>query len=115
EVAMSRSYYSPQISVYGNFSYALFKALTGQSGKSIPAVVAQLKSGQPNSFPLTAAATISYTSTYQDIVSYNVVGKIEGTDPRLKNEYVVHSAHLDHLGVGVAAQGDSIYNGAHEK
>nr|MCU0326844.1 M20/M25/M40 family metallo-hydrolase [Spirosomataceae bacterium] len=35
-------------------------------------------------------------------------------DPQLKNEYVVHSAHLDHVGVGRAVNGDSIYNGAHD-
>ncbi|MEN0052819.1 MAG: M28 family peptidase, partial [Mucilaginibacter sp.] len=57
---------------------------------------------------------ISYASTYQDITSYNVIGKIVGTDPELKNEYVVHSAHLDHLGIGKPVEGDSIYNGAHD-
>jgi Zn-dependent M28 family amino/carboxypeptidase len=44
--------------------------------------------------------------------SANVVGMVEGTDPALKNEYVIMSAHLDHLGVGRAVNGDSIYNGA---
>lgn len=43
----------------------------------------------------------------------NVVGMIEGSDPELKNTYVVYSAHMDHVGVGSAdAKGDSIYNGA---
>lgn len=44
--------------------------------------------------------------------SPNVVGIIPGTDPRLRDQYVVVSAHLDHLGVGVPVEGDSIYNGA---
>jgi Zn-dependent M28 family amino/carboxypeptidase len=43
-----------------------------------------------------------------------VVGRISGSDPVLRTEYVVHSAHLDHLGVGAPVQGDSIYNGAHD-
>ncbi len=46
------------------------------------------------------------------IDSSNVVGMVEGTDPALKSEYVIMSAHLDHLGVGRAVNGDSIYNGA---
>jgi Zn-dependent M28 family amino/carboxypeptidase len=39
---------------------------------------------------------------------------IPGSDKILKNEYVVHSAHLDHLGIGRVVNGDSIYNGAHD-
>ena len=46
------------------------------------------------------------------ISSANVVGVYEGSDPRLKDEYVVMSAHLDHVGVGRAVNGDAIYNGA---
>ena len=42
----------------------------------------------------------------------NVVGILEGSDPRLKREYVVLSAHMDHVGVGRPVNGDSIYNGA---
>ena len=44
--------------------------------------------------------------------SENVVGILPGTDPKLKNEYIVLTAHLDHLGIGTAADGDAIYNGA---
>lgn len=45
----------------------------------------------------------------------NVVGYVEGTDANLKNEYVVYSAHYDHVGIGAPnAEGDSIYNGARD-
>jgi hypothetical protein len=114
KVAISGIYYSDQVKVLGMFSYAVFNALLQQSGKTIPALLAQLKAGQPGSFAINTAANIVYTSTYQDILSYNVIGKIEGSDPKLKNEYVVHSAHLDHLGIGKPVEGDSIYNGAHD-
>lgn len=51
----------------------------------------------------------------RDASSANVVGVIEGTDPVLKNEYLMLSAHYDHVGVGRAdAKGDSIYNGARD-
>ena len=46
------------------------------------------------------------------IDSENVIGIYEGSDPRLRSEYVVLSAHLDHVGVGRAVNGDSVYNGA---
>lgn len=42
----------------------------------------------------------------------NVVGLVEGSDPALKGEYVVFSAHMDHVGIGQPVGGDSIYNGA---
>jgi hypothetical protein len=113
-VAISRVYYSSQVKVLGLFNHATFNALIQQAGKAIPTILAQLKAGQPGSFAINAGVNVSYTSTYQDILSYNVVGKIEGSDPKLKNEYVVHSAHLDHLGIGKPVEGDSLYNGAHD-
>jgi Zn-dependent M28 family amino/carboxypeptidase len=46
------------------------------------------------------------------VESANVVGKLTGSDPNLKNEYVVLSAHIDHLGIGEPINGDKLYNGA---
>lgn len=46
------------------------------------------------------------------IESANIVGKLAGSDPALKDEYVVLSAHIDHVGIGAPINGDSIYNGA---
>jgi Zn-dependent M28 family amino/carboxypeptidase len=55
---------------------------------------------------------MSRKSTRSDLSSSNVVGMIEGSDPQLKNEYLVFSAHLDHLGVVKEKSGDNIFNGA---
>jgi hypothetical protein len=49
---------------------------------------------------------------HSDVVSQNVVGLLRGDDPVLKNEYVVFTAHLDHVGIGKPIKGDAIYNGA---
>jgi Zn-dependent M28 family amino/carboxypeptidase len=49
---------------------------------------------------------------HEAFVAPNVVGILPGSDKKLKSEYVIMSAHLDHLGVGRAINGDSIYNGA---
>jgi len=102
------------IDVNGTLGAQLFNTLAQKVGKNIKTILSQLKAGTPNSFDLNITVNVSYTSTYQDMISYNVVGMVEGTDPKLKKEYVVHSAHLDHLGVGRPVQGDSIYNGAHD-
>ncbi|MEQ9169364.1 MAG: M28 family peptidase [Fulvivirga sp.] len=54
-------------------------------------------------------------STATDIATKNIVGMVEGTDPKLKNEFVIYSAHYDHIGIGKPnAEGDSIYNGARD-
>lgn len=55
------------------------------------------------------------TKVEKRIVSQNVIGVIEGTDPQLKNEYIIYSAHYDHVGVGTPDEtGDTIYNGARD-
>jgi len=48
----------------------------------------------------------------KDVESANLIAQLPGSDPKLKNEYVVLSAHLDHLGIGEPINGDRIYNGA---
>jgi Zn-dependent M28 family amino/carboxypeptidase len=64
--------------------------------------------------PVTLGATASVTlrNTIRTIDSHNVVGKIDGSDPALKNEYVIYTAHWDHFGIGVPVNGDKIYHGA---
>jgi len=51
-------------------------------------------------------------NTLRTVDSQNVVAKLEGSDPALKDEYVIYTAHWDHLGVGPDVNGDRIYNGA---
>ena len=61
---------------------------------------------------LPGRATIAVTTRHADLESPNVVGLLRGSDPRLRDEFVVLTAHLDHLGIGQPVNGDSIYNGA---
>jgi Zn-dependent M28 family amino/carboxypeptidase len=63
-------------------------------------------------FPLSATLRARAVVKRTPIDSENVIGIYEGSDPRLRNEYVVMSAHLDHVGVGRPVNGDTIYNGA---
>lgn len=113
KVAISGSYW-PEVKLLATIDYKLLRNLLQQSGKNVQDILPQLKAGKPQSNNLKAGIKASFHSAYEDILSYNVVGKIAGSDPKLKYQYVVHSAHLDHLGIGAPVQGDSIYNGAHD-
>ncbi len=62
--------------------------------------------------PLNIKLAAKLPTAVRPIASRNVVGFVEGSDPVLKNEAVVFSAHWDHLGIGVPVNGDAIYNGA---
>ncbi|HMP87977.1 MAG TPA: M28 family peptidase, partial [Lacibacter sp.] len=95
-------------------SYRLLQRLFLHSGHSLSHVQERMQRKEPVSFDLPGSLAVSYETTHTDFESQNVVGLIPGTDPRLRNEYVVHSAHLDHLGIGRPVNGDSIYNGAHD-
>ncbi len=63
-------------------------------------------------FPLKGTLRSRAVVKHSELVASNVVGILPGTDRKLKNEYVIMSAHLDHMGTGRAVNGDSIYNGA---
>jgi Zn-dependent M28 family amino/carboxypeptidase len=55
---------------------------------------------------------LGFTNTVQHLESFNVVGRIRGSDPEAAQEHILLTAHWDHLGIGPAVNGDSIYNGA---
>jgi Zn-dependent M28 family amino/carboxypeptidase len=62
--------------------------------------------------PLGAKANFAVAQQVRSFKSHNVIGKIEGTDAKLKDEYVIFSAHWDHLGKHAELKGDQIFNGA---
>ena len=63
-------------------------------------------------FPLHIRLRATEHMKASQVESQNVIGVLPGSDPVLKDQYVVFGAHLDHLGVGAPINGDSIYNGA---
>ncbi|TVT39374.1 M28 family peptidase [Hymenobacter setariae] len=114
QVVVSRSYAAGSVQLVGSISPATLQQLFAGATTDTTRALGTLRGGKAAPVALTGRLSAHYRSRYQDIDSYNVVGKLTGSDPILKNEYVVHSAHLDHLGVGTAINGDSIYNGAHD-
>jgi Zn-dependent M28 family amino/carboxypeptidase len=63
-------------------------------------------------FPLLVSLRSQARVQTQPLDSDNVIAKLPGGDPQIKNEFVVLSAHIDHLGIGEPINGDRIYNGA---
>ena len=57
-------------------------------------------------------ARVRTHSEFREERAYNTIGWIEGSDPDLRGEFIVFTAHMDHVGVGRPVDGDSIYNGA---
>lgn len=83
------------------------------SGHSFAELAALAKDRKPlPRFPLTARIQARAKIIRKDVESANVVAKLPGGDPKLKDEYVVLSSHMDHLGIGEPINGDSLYNGA---
>jgi hypothetical protein len=83
------------------------------SGHSANEILALAKDRKPlPHFPLPGSLKVRVGVHRTEVESPNVAGILPGSDPKLKDEYVVLSAHLDHLGVGRPIKGDSIYNGA---
>jgi len=83
------------------------------SGHSFEELLALDDAGKPLPvFALPARVSARMTVTRTDVDSQNVAGILRGSDSARRNEFVVVSAHLDHLGVGEAVRGDAIYNGA---
>ncbi len=83
------------------------------SGHTFAEILALADKGEPLprfALPSSVRARVKFES--KRLESQNVVGLLSGTDAKLKDEYVVLSAHLDHVGTGEPINGDGIYNGA---
>jgi Peptidase family M28 len=95
------------------FNPARAEMLFAGSGHTFQEILAALNADKPlPHFPLAVKVHARVGLTRSNVKSQNVVGLLPGIDPKLKKEYVVVSAHLDHLGIGAPVNGDRIYNGA---
>ena len=104
--------YFPELRGYVFLSMDGVKKLLEGSAKSPDEIYAAAKVGKPVSFSLPVTTKINLVTTYEGINSPNVIASLQGSDPQLRDEYVVYTAHLDHLGIGEPVNGDKIYNGA---
>jgi Zn-dependent M28 family amino/carboxypeptidase len=83
------------------------------SGHTMDEILKLATENQPlPTFPLVGTVRTKAAVKRETLEAPNVAGVLPGSDARLKDEYVIMSAHLDHMGVGRAVNGDTIYNGA---
>jgi Zn-dependent M28 family amino/carboxypeptidase len=104
---------TPGLKVLVTFNPANAEKLFAGSGHTFAEIAELAKDRKPlPRFPLKVSLKAHATTKTHDVESANLVAKLPGSDPTLKDEYVVLSAHIDHVGVGEPINGDKIYNGA---
>ncbi|MDP9263321.1 MAG: M28 family metallopeptidase [Acidobacteriota bacterium] len=100
-----------QLGVISNPASA--EQLFAGSGHTFAEIAALGKDRKPlPHFALAVSLQANAVIQTKTLESSNIVGKLAGSDPVLKNEFVVLSAHIDHVGIGAPINGDRIYNGA---
>jgi hypothetical protein len=102
----------PEIKVNAVLSQAASAKLFDKAPKPFEQVLAGINDKPQHAFELPVKLHIKNVGKHRDLASPNVIGVLKGSNPKLAGEYVVISAHLDHLGIGEPIDGDSIYNGA---
>ena len=112
--AQGRPFIPSPIPSLGTISVAGATKLFAGAPQSAEAILAAAEStdGAMKGFALPRSLDATLDSELKEVQSENVVGLLKGSDPKLKDEVVVLSAHLDHLGITPAVDGDSINNGA---
>ena len=90
------------------------KALFAMAGKDFDELKKAAVSRDFRPVPLPVKASLTLRNTIRTIESKNVIARLPGRDPKLRNEYVVYMAHWDHLGIGTPVNGDRIYHGAED-
>ena len=104
----------PQARGFGVLSQPAAESLFTAAPHSLDEVFKAAETGRPQSFSLPVQASFHTVSEHERAESPNVAALLRGSDPRLRDEVVVLTAHLDHLGIGKPVGGDSIYNGAYD-
>jgi Zn-dependent M28 family amino/carboxypeptidase len=95
------------------FNPADAEKLFAGSGHTFAELVPLAKERKPMPhFPLSVTIQAKAKVIRKNVESDNIVAKLPGSDPSLKDQYVVLSAHIDHIGIGEPINGDKIYNGA---
>jgi Zn-dependent M28 family amino/carboxypeptidase len=101
-------------SIEGWITLDAARKLFVMAGQDFDELKKQAVSRDFKAVPLGLKASMEIHNKLRTITSRNVVAKLEGSDPVLKDEYVVYTAHWDHFGVGEPVNGDRIYHGARD-
>jgi len=88
------------------------RALFTMAGKDFDALKSLAATREFRPVPLGVTASTVLKNTLRNVASRNVIARVEGSDPSLKNEYVLYTSHWDHFGIGAPLNGDPVYHGA---
>jgi len=86
--------------------------LMTMAGQDFDALKKQASTRAFKPVPLGLSASMTIRNTIRRVDSQNVVARLDGSDAKLRNEYIIYTAHWDHFGIGEPVNGDRIYNGA---
>lgn len=106
--------YHPELKASAILKPDAAQVLFQDAPRSLEDVVRDAKAGRLQGFPLSTEVQLSVTSKHEEFESSNVAAILRGSDPALREEYVIFSAHLDHTGISEQAEGDKINNGAYD-
>ena len=101
-----------RVAVEGWITLDQAKALMTRAGQDFDRLKAQAATRAFKPIPLGLTASMTIHNTMRRVDSQNVVARLGGSDPAVKDEHVVFTAHWDHFGIGEPIAGDKIYNGA---
>jgi Zn-dependent M28 family amino/carboxypeptidase len=109
---LKRELGQPALAFAGWLTSAAGEKLLNMSGHTVDGALKEANTKGFKPYALGVRMKGHFPTHVERIISNNVIGMLEGSDPALKSEAVVFTAHWDHLGVGRAVLGDAIYNGA---
>src|SRR5713226_4948867 len=105
---------APQLKAASWIQLDVARQLAQKSGMDLDKLMADAQSRNFRPVPLPVKLKAHMVSKIRQISSNNVVAMLPGSDPKLKNEAVIYTAHYDHLGIRPDLPGDNIYNGARD-
>lgn len=114
EAGTPRDGTSSPIQGSANLNHSAVNAIFESSPVPLDVIFERAAESAPQAFEVPGELTIRTKSAHRQVQSHNLVAKLEGGDPSLRDEHVVYVAHLDHFGIGTPDDGDEIYNGAHD-
>jgi hypothetical protein len=88
------------------------RKLAALGGKELDALRSAAETRQNRPVPLGVTVSLAFKNTVRQLEGENVLARLPGADPKLKDEAVIFTAHHDHLGIRAPKNGDAIYNGA---
>lgn len=102
----------PEVRGRANISAEAAGPMFAGAAKSFKDAVDSAVANKPQAFPLQATVALHIVCKHSEVEAPNIAAILPGSDPQLSKQYVVYTAHADHMGIGEPVNGDVIYNGA---